>query len=250
MERKSQDGINKLSERPRVTTASSASITNPNYCGPEEEEGRGGRVQQMQCLDEGNMVIIYCNTDYLFSCSGAIRLLQVVFIQFFLFDTKMWTFTGADSGFFKNWAQMGGWGGGCKPRWALNSLHGILQYTGHLISLTGSAPWCLIVFSLWHEPKSYMFMMCHTFPQFLSLCCLLALVTCSGPDGGDFLSLPQSWRPRALLFVIVWTSLTGLSLWGVKVTGLDQMLPISWWLLVRFSFWIENSLLLYFLQSD
>ena len=142
------------------------------------------------------------------------------------------------------------WGGGCKPRWALNSLHGILQYSGHLISLTGSAPWCLIVFSLWHEPKSYMFMMCHTFPQFLSLCCLLALVTCSGPDGGDFLSLPQSWRPRALLFVIVWTSLTGLSLWGVKVMGLDQMLPISWWLLVRFSFWIENSLLLYFLQSD
>ncbi|XP_022345715.2 uncharacterized protein LOC111138164 [Crassostrea virginica] len=167
MERKSQDGINKLSERPRVTTASSASITNPNYCGPEEEEGRGGRVQQMQCLDEGNMVIIYCNADYLFSCSGAIRLLQV----------------------------------------------------------------------------------------FLSLCCLLALVTCSGPDGGDFLSLPQSWRPRVLLFVIVWTSLTGLSLWGVKVTGLDQMLPISWWLLdfllystFSFSYLVSTSILANYIE--
>jgi hypothetical protein len=58
----------------------SQSITNPNYCGPEEEEAPGVVVQQMQCLDEGALVILYCNRDFMCSCSGVTRLFQVVSI--------------------------------------------------------------------------------------------------------------------------------------------------------------------------
>ncbi|XP_056002680.1 uncharacterized protein LOC125658817 isoform X2 [Ostrea edulis] len=121
----------------------SQSITNPNYCGPEEEESQVAVVQQMQCLDEGNLIILYCNRDFMCSFSGVMRLFQVL----------------------------------------------------------------------------------------LSLFCLLAVVTSPGVDGGDFLSLPQSWHLRILVFVIVWTSLSNLSIWGIKVTGTDQMLPVNWWLL-------------------
>lgn len=78
MERGCGDRDEKLTEQSREAASGSSSITNPNYCGPEDEESPGVRVQQMQCVDEGSMVIVYCNTDYLFSCSGAIRLLQVV----------------------------------------------------------------------------------------------------------------------------------------------------------------------------
>lgn len=58
----------------------SQSITNPNYCGPEEEESQVAVVQQMQCLDEGNLIILYCNRDFMCSFSGVMRLFQVVFI--------------------------------------------------------------------------------------------------------------------------------------------------------------------------
>lgn len=78
MERGCGDREEKLTEQSREAASGSSSITNPNYCGPEDEDSPGVRVQQMQCVDEGSMVIVYCNTDYLFSCSGAIRLLQVV----------------------------------------------------------------------------------------------------------------------------------------------------------------------------
>lgn len=167
MERGCGDRDEKLTEQSREAASGSSSITNPNYCGPEDEESPGVRVQQMQCVDEGSMVIVYCNTDYLFSCSGAIRLLQVI----------------------------------------------------------------------------------------LSLCCLLSVVTCDGPDGGDFLSLPQSWPLRLLMFVIVWTSLTGLCLWGVRVTGADQMLPISWWLvdfilysIFSLTYLVSTSLLAHYIE--
>lgn len=78
MERGCGDREEKLTEQSREAASGSSSITNPNYCGPEDEDSPGVRVQQMQCVDEGSMVIVYCNTDYLFSCSGTIRLLQVV----------------------------------------------------------------------------------------------------------------------------------------------------------------------------
>lgn len=139
-----EDGDEKSSDWSQTTDSAphSSSITNPNYCGPDDESPQT-RVQQMQMLDEGDMVLIYCNTDFLFSCSGFLRLFQVL----------------------------------------------------------------------------------------LSLCCFLAIVTCSGIDGGDFLSLPQNWHVRVLVFVIMWSSLSSFALWGIKVTGSDQMLPVNWWLL-------------------
>lgn len=140
-----EDGDEKSSDWSQTTDSAphSSSITNPNYCGPDDESPQT-RVQQMQMLDEGDMVLIYCNTDFLFSCSGFLRLFQVL----------------------------------------------------------------------------------------LSLCCFLAIVTCSGIDGGDFLSLPQNWHVRVLVFVIMWSSLSSFALWGIKVTGSDQMLPVNWWLLI------------------
>ncbi|XP_063443332.1 uncharacterized protein LOC134723708 [Mytilus trossulus] len=63
-----------------------------------------------------------------------------------------------------------------------------------------------------------------------SLIALISLTT-AGKRDGDFLQLPLSWHFRVMVFVLLLTSMTSLTLWIINATGLVLALPLNWYLL-------------------
>ncbi|XP_071172963.1 uncharacterized protein [Mytilus edulis] len=63
-----------------------------------------------------------------------------------------------------------------------------------------------------------------------SMIALISLTT-AGKKDGDFLQLPLSWHFRVMVFVLLLTSMTSLTLWIINATGLILALPLNWYLL-------------------
>ncbi|XP_052062948.1 uncharacterized protein LOC127702687 [Mytilus californianus] len=63
-----------------------------------------------------------------------------------------------------------------------------------------------------------------------SLIAIISLTTVGKKDG-DFLQLPLGWHFRVMVFVLLLTSMTSLTLWIINATGLILALPLNWYLL-------------------
>lgn len=62
-----------------------------------------------------------------------------------------------------------------------------------------------------------------------SVISLISLTT-AGKKDSDFLLLPLSWHFRIMLFVLLLTSMTSLTLWVVNATGLVLAIPLNWYI--------------------